>query len=106
MLMQRAVSVLAAAFFLTVAFQCYELIAEHSNLIVARDGQQSPLEQAVQIREDTEALAGETAVLADKGNANARQVIDIMRQQGIALRAPQAPGANGSNGSVAPASPQ
>jgi hypothetical protein len=91
MMMQRALTVLAVAFFLTVAFQTYELIAQHSNLIVARDGQEAPLEQAVQVREDTEALAGETAALADKGNANARQVVDAMRQQGIALRAPQAP---------------
>lgn len=96
MMMQRALTVLAVAFFLTVAFQTYELIAQHSNLIVARDNQEAPLEQAVQIREDTEALAGETAALADKGNANARQVVDAMRQQGIALRAPQAPAAPGA----------
>jgi hypothetical protein len=91
MLMQRGVTVLAVAFFLTVAFQAYELIAQHSNLVVARSGQDTPLEQAVQVREDAEALAGETAVLADKGNANAKQVVDYMRQQGIALHAPPAP---------------
>ena len=93
MLMQRAITVLAIAFFLTVAFQAYELIAQHSNLVVMRNGQDAPLEQAVQIREDTEALAGETAVLADKGNANAKQVVDYMRQQGIALHAPPTPAA-------------
>jgi Icc-related predicted phosphoesterase len=92
MLMQRAVTVLAIAFCLTVAFQAYELIAQHANLQVARGDQEASLEQAVQVREDTEALAGETAVLADKGNADAKQVVDFMRQQGIALRAPQAPG--------------
>ena len=91
MLMQRAVTVLAVAFFLTVAFQAYELIAQHSNLVVMRNGQDAPLEQAIQVREDAEALAGETAVLADKGNANAKQVVDYMRQQGIALHAPQTP---------------
>lgn len=90
MLMQRAVTVLAIAFFLTVAFQAYELIAQHSNLTGLRNGQDAPLEQAVQVREDTEALAGETAVLADKGNVDAKQVVDYMRQQGIALRAPPA----------------
>lgn len=86
MLMQRALTVLAAAFFLTVAFQTYELIREHSNLDDALAGQQMPLEQAVQMRQETEALAGDTAALADKGNANAKQVVDVMRQQGIALR--------------------
>jgi hypothetical protein len=92
MLMQRALTVLAVAFFLTVGFQAYELIAQHANLQTARDGQETALEQSVQVREDTEALAGETAVLADKGNADAKQVVDFMRQQGVALRAPQAPG--------------
>lgn len=96
MMMQRALTVLAVAFFLTVAFQTYELIAQHTNLTVARDAEEAPLEQAVQIREDTEALAGETAALADKGNANARQVVDAMRAQGIALRAPQAPAPAGT----------
>jgi hypothetical protein len=97
MLMQRAFAVLAVAFFLMVAFQTYQLIAQHSNLEIARDGQETALEQAVQVREDTEALAGETAALADKGNANAKQVVDFMREQGIALRAPQAPaGASGA----------
>ncbi|HLI21801.1 MAG TPA: hypothetical protein VKV32_11820 [Stellaceae bacterium] len=91
MLIERAVTVLAVAFFLTVAFQTYELVAQHSNLVIVRNGQEAPLEQAVQVREDTEALAGETAALADKGNANARQVVDAMRKQGIALRAPHAP---------------
>lgn len=93
MLMQRAVATLAVAFVLAMAFQTYELIAQHANLLVVRDGQEAPLEQAVQMREDTEALAGETAALADKGNANARQVVDALRQQGISLRAAQAPAA-------------
>jgi hypothetical protein len=34
-------------------------------------------------------MAGETATLADKGNANALQVVEQMRRQGIALREPR-----------------
>lgn len=90
MLMHRALTVLATAFFLTVAFQSYELLREHSNLESALAGQQAPLEQAMQITQETEALAGDTAALADKGNANAKQVVEVMRQQGIALRQTQA----------------
>ncbi|HEV8016489.1 MAG TPA: hypothetical protein VGP48_13205 [Stellaceae bacterium] len=96
-MMQRAVTILAIAFFLTIAFQTYQLIREHSYLQATEDGQQAPLEQAAQVRQDAEALAGGTAALADKGNANAKQVVEIMRQQGITLRAPQA--------TAAPASP-
>lgn len=90
-MLQRAVTVLAVAFFLAVAFQSFQLIHEHSNLEAALAGQEAPLEQAVQIRQETEALAGDTAALADKGNANAKQAVETMRQQGIALRAPTAP---------------
>jgi hypothetical protein len=97
MMMQRAVTILAIAFFLTIAFQTYQLIREHSFLEATEAGQQTPLEQAIQVRQDVEALAGATAVLADQGNANAKQVVEIMRQQGITLRAPQA--------TAAPASP-
>lgn len=89
MLMSRALIVLATAFFLTVAFQTYELIREHASLESALAGQEAPLQQATQISKDTESLAGDTAALADKGNANAKQVVDVMRQQGITLR--QAP---------------
>ena len=91
MTMSRALIVLAAAFFLATAFQTYELIREHANLQAAQAGQETPLQQALQMREETEALAGDTAALADKGNANAKQVVDVMQQQGIALHAPQAP---------------
>ncbi|HEY3917940.1 MAG TPA: hypothetical protein VGL83_09100 [Stellaceae bacterium] len=92
MTLQRALIVLAAAFFLATAFQTYELIREHANLQEAQAGQEAPLQQALQIRQETEALAGDTATLAAKGNANAKQVVEVMRQQGIALRAPQASG--------------
>jgi len=92
-MMQRALTILAVAFFLMVAFQSYELLREYSNLENAQAGQQAPLEQAAQMRQETEAFAGDVASLADKGNANAKQIVDAMRAQGIALRAPQAAGA-------------
>jgi hypothetical protein len=89
-MMQRALTTLAIAFFLTVAFQSYGLLREYSNLENVQSGQQSPLEQALQMRQETEGLAGDIAALADKGNANAKQIVEGMRQQGITLRTPQA----------------
>jgi hypothetical protein len=90
MMMQRALVTVIVAFFLTVAFQTFQLIREHSNLESAQTGQQTSLEQSVQMRQETEGLAGDVAALADKGNANAKQIVEGMRQQGIALRTPQA----------------
>lgn len=89
MMMQRALVTVVVAFFLAIVFQTYQLIRDHSNLENAQAGQQSPLEQAVQMRQETEGLAGDVAALADKGNANAKQIVEVMRQQGITLRAPQ-----------------
>ena len=85
---QRAMMILAAAFFLTVAFQTFELVREHANIERALDGQQTPLEQALRVRQETEQMAGDTAALADKGDANAKLVVDEMRRQGVALREP------------------
>ena len=96
MMMQRALTTLAIAFFLTVAFQTYGQIREHSYLENTQAGQQAPLEQAVQMRQETESLAGDVAALADKGNANAKQIVDGMRQQGITMRTPQAAAAPAS----------
>src|SRR6185437_15217685 len=64
MMMQRALVTLVVAFFLTIAFQTYQLIREHSNLEKAHAGQQAPLEQALQMRQETEGLAGDVADFA------------------------------------------
>ena len=89
MMMQRAVIVLAVAFFLAIAFQTFQLFREHANLDDAFNGQQTSLQQATQVRREARALAADTAILADKGNANAQQVVEQMRRQGIDLREPR-----------------
>jgi hypothetical protein len=96
--MPRALTTLAIAFFLSVAFQSYMLARDYTNLQNAQAGQQAPFEQALQMRQETEALAGDIAALADKGDTNAKQIVDSMRQQGIAMRSPQS-----AAGAAAPA---
>jgi hypothetical protein len=91
MMMNRAITVLAVAFFIAMAFQTFQLLSEYSNLQTALTGQQATFEQALQVSQETQAFAGDTAALADKGNANAKQVVDQMRAQGINMRAPAAP---------------
>lgn len=83
----RALAVLAFAFFIAVAFQTYRLVREHGDLEIARAGQQGPFQRALEIRRNTESLAGDTAALADKGNADAKRVVETMRREGIALHA-------------------
>jgi len=89
-MLARAVTVMALAFFLAIAFQTFQLVREHSNLEAAYAGQQAPIQQVLQVRQETEALAGDTAALADRGNANAKTAVEEMRRQGITLREPPA----------------
>ncbi len=88
---ERAVMVLALAFFLGSAFQTFELARERANLSAVYASQDTLVQQANEIREQTVALGNETAELAEKGNADAQQAVNEMRAQGIELRAPAAP---------------
>lgn len=81
-MMERAVTVLALAFFLTSAFQTFELVRE-ANLSALYASLEIPVQQANEVREQTVALGMETAELADKGNADAQQAVNEMRNQGI-----------------------
>lgn len=81
-MMERAVTVLALAFFLTSAFQTFELVRE-ANLSALYASLEIPVQQANEVREQTVALGMETAELADKGNADAQQAVNEMRNQGM-----------------------
>ena len=78
---------LAAAFFLTTAFQTYILFQNGSNLVNARLGQTQAVEQSLKVRQQLDALAGKTAKLADQGNANAKTIIEDLKKQGVSVKA-------------------
>ena len=62
------------------------------------------MQQANEVREQTVALGMETAELADKGNADAQQAVNEMRNQGI-----EAPGirrAGAQSGTLTGVTPQ
>jgi hypothetical protein len=85
----RIVLLLAATFFLALAFQTFELISQHSAFSDAFARQQAPFARTIQLRQDTQGLAAETAALADKGNNNAKAVMDELRRAGIELHPAQ-----------------
>ncbi len=64
-------------------FQFIQLLGERSNLIDTRAAQSVPLEQAAKVRGALDSLARKTGKLAAAGNANAQQIVDALRQQGI-----------------------
>ena len=82
---------------LTVAgwfvFQTVHLWRERETLATARAAQDKPVEEARKIRTALDQLARGTAVLADKGNPNAKLIVDELRRRGITIN-PSSPPAN------------
>jgi hypothetical protein len=91
------VGLLALAFFLTMLFQTVQLVREGDTLAGINHGQDTPLQETQRLRQAADSLASDTAILAQSGNANAKQVVDDMARQNIILRPPAA--------SAAPAEP-
>ena len=75
------------------AFQTVHLWRERETLATARSAQEKSVEDARKMRTTLDQLARGTAVLADKGNANAKLVVDELRRRGITIN-PNSPPAN------------
>jgi hypothetical protein len=78
-------AILALAFFIALVFQTVELVRQSQTLATISVSQATPLQEATHLREATEALARDITKLADSGNADAKQVVDEMAKQHIAL---------------------
>jgi hypothetical protein len=89
-MMEKSITLLALAFTLAVAFQTFQLVREQENLDLVFAGQAASVQQAYDVSQETDALAGEVAQLADRGNANAQAAVTVLGQQGISLRVPPA----------------
>jgi hypothetical protein len=77
---------LAAAFFLMVAFQTYELVRDRITLSNVHAQQDAPVQQSLRVRQQFNAIAAGVSRLADSGDKNAQTIIDDLRRQGIAVR--------------------
>jgi hypothetical protein len=88
---ELAVAVLAFAFFLAVLFQSVQLLRERGGMVQIYNTQEQALPDVLKLRDQVNSLAGDVAQLAQTGDAAAKQVVDDMSRQGIALRPPAAP---------------
>ncbi len=88
---EPAVALLALAFFLAVMFQFVQLWREHSSVAQIYANQEQVLPDVLKLRDQVNSLAGDVAALAQSGDAPAKQVVDDMARQGIALRPPATP---------------
>jgi len=87
---------LVLAVFLWSGFQCYQLIGERQSLLAVHESQQRSFADSGKLRTSLDALARETAVLADKGNAGARLIVDELRKRGVTINLNAASATKGS----------
>jgi hypothetical protein len=88
------VALLAIGFLTAIGFQTVQLMRDRSNLANVYAGQQNAVEQTLRLRNSVDSFAGETASLAQQGDAPAKQVVDTLRSQNITIRPPAAAPAN------------
>lgn len=75
----------AGALFIELAAAAVQLIDERGRLIALRQTQAAQVQQAIKFREQLQSLGGETARLADSGDAAAKKIVETMQQQGVTL---------------------
>jgi hypothetical protein len=83
--LELGLALLALGFFAAVVFQTVQLVRERLNYSSILLNQQAPLENTLKLRDQINALANDTAQLAQSGNAAAKQVVDDLARQHIAL---------------------
>ena len=75
--------------FVLMAFETGEAIHDRGALAELRRSQEPTVQEAVKLRQQLEALAGQTAKLAADGDEGAKAVADQMRGQGVTLNPPK-----------------
>lgn len=83
--LELGLALLALGFFAAVVFQTVQLVRERVNYSAILLNQQAPLESTLKLRDQINSLANDTAALAQNGNAAAKQVVDDLARQHIAL---------------------
>jgi predicted RND superfamily exporter protein len=76
----------ALALFLLVGLQTVQLVRDHSALLEFRTSQQANVDAGEKLRQQLQALAGQTA---EGGDAAAKDVVEEMRKQGFTLSPPK-----------------
>lgn len=75
-----------------LAFQAIELWAVHGALIGQRDGQNPAIVESQKMRQQLATIATKTAQLADKGDPDAKAIVDAYAKRGLQFTAPKPPG--------------
>ena len=81
--------VIALTLLLQISYRNSQLQREGDILSTQRDQQSTPIEEATRLRNQLQAIAGATAVLADQGNENAILIRERLGEQGITIQPPK-----------------
>lgn len=80
-----ALALTIAALLLLTIFQAVGVARDHHALAAARAAQQPAVDQGMKLRSQLQTLADKTAELANAGDKPARDVLDLMRREGVTI---------------------
>ena len=79
------------AFVAWQGFQMAEVVSSHSSLVAAREGQVGPLAESEQMQRQLTALVTGTRDLAQKGDPDAKAIVDAFAKRGVTFVPPRSP---------------
>ena len=85
--------ILALSFAGWAAFQMMQLMQEKDSLASLRVSQEKQVEDSKKLRESLDKLAKSTLALSNRGNANARLIVDELRRRGVTINPDATPAA-------------
>ncbi len=77
-------------------FQSWQLFSERSQLQQALTAQEQLVQNASNFRTRLDTIARETQILADKGNPNARLLVEELKKRGVTINPAAAPAGAGT----------
>jgi len=87
----RPLLVALIAFTGFLAFQTVELLRDRSGIAQLHHSQDQAYAESGKLRQQLNALAGETALLAQQGNSDAKRIVQAFARQGINMSPPKSP---------------
>ena len=95
--------IVALTFAAWSGFQTTQLVQEKDALATLRANQERQMEDSKKLREGLDNLAKSTLALSNRGNPNARLIVDELRRRGVTINPDTAAAAPGAATTPAPA---
>jgi cell division protein FtsL len=84
------VTLLLACVLVQNGYQTFQIMADRDKLAERIAAQEATVQDGEKVRAQLLSIAGQTALLAEQGNANAVRLIEVLRDQGVVVRPPGA----------------